>query len=240
MNERFEAEGITLICADCLDILPGLSGVDAVITDPPYGIAFEGSKTKNNSKKVSTGNYCFDDTPEYIENVCVRAIEFSIKSAKRVALTPGIRNARLYPIPDAEGVFFYPSGANRCKWGFAMHQPIFYYGKCPHNAAGNGMRPLSFSSTEAAEEIEHPCPKPIGQIVWLVKRVSLEGETVCDPFMGSGTTCIACIRTGRHFIGIEKDPVHFATAVERIKRELSQPMLPLLAPEPQYSQETMI
>lgn len=51
-----------------------------------------------------------------------------------------------------------------------------------------------------------------------------------DFYMGSGTTGIACIRTGRRFIGIERDETHFRTAVERIKHELSQPMLPALAP----------
>lgn len=68
--------------------------------------------------------------------------------------------------------------------------------------------------------------------MWLVEAVSAEGDTVVDFYMGSGTTGIACIRTGRRFMGIEKDPVHFSTAVERIKRELSQPMLPTLAPMP--------
>jgi DNA modification methylase len=49
-----------------------------------------------------------------------------------------------------------------------------------------------------------------------------KAETILDPFMGSGTTGIACIRTGRRFVGIEKDPTHYATAVERIKNELAQ------------------
>jgi DNA modification methylase len=66
---------------------------------------------------------------------------------------------------------------------------------------------------------EHMGGKPLGLMCRLVEDYSRSGDTVCDPTMGSGTTGIACLRTGRNFIGIEKDPAHFATAVERIERE---------------------
>jgi DNA modification methylase len=64
------------------------------------------------------------------------------------------------------------------------------------------------------------------------------GATVLDPYMGSASTAIACIRTGRKFIGIEKDPKHFATAVERISRELEQGVL--LPPNSVYTKEKSI
>ena len=58
---------------------------------------------------------------------------------------------------------------------------------------------------------------------WCMEQARVpEGATVLDPYMGSGSTIIAAIRTGRKAIGIEKDPAHFKTAVERIKRELAQ------------------
>jgi len=69
---------------------------------------------------------------------------------------------------------------------------------------------------------EHPTQKPIPLMSMLVHLFSQPREMICDPFMGSGTTGIACIRTRRRFIGIEKDPAHFQTAVQRIKRELQQ------------------
>lgn len=68
----------------------------------------------------------------------------------------------------------------------------------------------------------HPCQKPLPVMCWLVETVSDEGDTVVDNFMGSATTGIACLRTGRKFIGVERDPTHFATAVERIRQELAQ------------------
>lgn len=72
----------------------------------------------------------------------------------------------------------------------------------------------------------------------IVEDYSEPGSSVLDFCMGGGTTGIACIRTGRKFIGIEKDPAHFKTAVERIKRELDSPQFDFPKP-PQIKPETM-
>ena len=69
----------------------------------------------------------------------------------------------------------------------------------------------------------HPTEKPVALMAWCLDQAKVKpGAVVIDPYMGSGTTGIACLRTGRRFIGIEKDPVHFQTALERIRRELAQ------------------
>ena len=72
------------------------------------------------------------------------------------------------------------------------------------------------------ELTDHPSQKPIRLIKELLCKFTKPGQTVCDPFMGSGTTGVACLQTGRKFIGVERDDHHFATAIERIKREESQ------------------
>ena len=75
-------------------------------------------------------------------------------------------------------------------------------------------------------EHHHPMQKPVALMIWAMDKAKVpEGATVFDPYMGSGTTGIACIRTGRSFIGIEKDPKHYATAEARIRRELQQGVL---------------
>lgn len=211
----------TLYLGDCLEILPTLPKVDAVITDPPYGVNFSGSVTKHTGKRGESYE-SFDDTPENIELQIVPRVMASIEIAKRAAITPGIANARLYPKPAGEGVIWYPSGANTGPWGFVTHQPIFYYGKCLYLAAGEGRRPTGFATTERAEENGHPCPKPIGQMKWLVNRASRSGEIVLDPFMGSGTTGVACMNLGRKFIGIEIEPKYFDIACERIENAQRQ------------------
>jgi DNA modification methylase len=76
--------------------------------------------------------------------------------------------------------------------------------------------------TEVGEHL-HPTQKPVALMAWCMEQAKVpEGATVLDPYMGSGSTIIAAIRTGRKAIGIEKDPEHFKNAVERIKRELAQ------------------
>jgi site-specific DNA-methyltransferase (adenine-specific) len=211
----------TLYCGDCLEILPTLGKVDAVVTDPPYGIGYTGSATRWTVDE-SNGYESFEDTPESVQAVCVPAIRKCTEIAKRVCLTPGIACARLYDKPRAEGVIWYPSGANSGPWGFVTHQPIFYYGGCPYLSSGKGRRPTGFQSTESAEKNGHPCPKPIGQMNWLVNRASLPSELVLDPFMGSGTTGVACMNLGRKFIGIELEPKYFEIACERIRQAQSQ------------------
>lgn len=211
--------GATLYLADCRDVLPTLSGVDAVVTDPPYGVKFAGSATKWSARTGVTYT-SFDDTPENVRVICVPVIEQCIRLAKRVALTPGIPNARIYPAPDGEGVIWYPSGANRGPWGFVTHQPIFYYGKCPFLLRGAGSYPTGFQSTEAAEDNGHPCPKPIRQMEWIVNRVSLVGETILDPFMGSGTTLRAAKNLGRKATGIEIEERYCEIAARRLSQEV--------------------
>lgn len=206
----------TLYLGDCREILPTLPKVDAVITDPPYGVNYSGSATRHSSPD-GFGYESFEDTPENVrQNIVPRFVE-ALSIAKRGAVTPGINCSRFYPKPQAEGVIWYPSGANTGPWGFITHQPIFYYGKCPFLANSQGRRPTGFQSTEPAEKNGHPCPKPINQMAWIVNRASRTGELVLDPFMGSGTTGVACANLGREFIGIEIEPKYFDIACRRIE-----------------------
>ncbi len=73
-----------------------------------------------------------------------------------------------------------------------------------------------FSFTVAGDMPDHPSPKPISYMKKLVERVTKEGDLICDPFMGSGTTGVAALQTGRNFIGIEKDETYFSIAMKRI------------------------
>jgi DNA modification methylase len=205
-----------------MDVLPTLPKVDAVVTDPPYGVNYKGSVTKS-TVDAEHGYSNYEDTPENVETIIVPRFILALSIADRAALTPGIANHRMYPKPSAEGVFWYPAGANAGPWGFVMHQPIFYYGKCTYLAVGRGSMPTGFKTGEQAEKNGHPCPKPIRATEWMVNRVSIAtGETILDPFMGSGTTGVACVNLGRKFIGIEKEPKYFDIACERITRAVAQ------------------
>jgi site-specific DNA-methyltransferase (adenine-specific) len=211
-------------CRDWLASLPPCFTVDAVVTDPPYGVSYQGSATKH-TLRDGEGYASFEDTPEEISSVCVPAVRAAVALARSAVMTPGNACSHLYDPPRAQGAIFYPSGANAGPWGFVCSQPLFYYGKDPFLALGKGRRPNGFSTTESAEKNGHPCPKPIGQTRWMVCRVSFPGETVLDPFMGSGTTGVACALDGRRFIGIEQEPAYFDIACRRIEEAYRQPRL---------------
>lgn len=210
----------TLYLGDCLEIMPTLGKVDAVVTDPPYGI---GGSNGTIGKKRGKGAYisAFDDTPSYIEKVVATAIRLALSKSTRGALTPGFRNMFKYPEPKDVGSYYMPSGSGLNYWGRITDQPIFYYGDDP--LLGKTIQYKSHTIREPMEKIDHPCPKPIMAWTWLVKRVSLDGETILDPFMGSGTTGVACAKLGRKFIGIELEPKYFDIACERIQKAYDQP-----------------
>ena len=208
----------TLYLGDCLEILPELEIVDAVVTDPPYGVLLgEKDNKQRRDKKKQPYNY-FSDTPEYVRDKVIPAVKTALSKAKRGLVTTGTRNCFLYPVPDDMGVWFNPAGTSMGRWGFCLASPILYYGKNPKNIKQGGP-----SSTWAGHDRDaelkklHPCPKPLKFITWCVDKVSFEGDIILDPFMGSGTAGVACVNIRRRFIGIEIDEKYFELSCKRIE-----------------------
>lgn len=208
-------DGITIYCGDCREILPEIEG-DVMVTDPPYGVGFAGKATKWHRAR---GGYTVPDDPE----IGPEAILAALSRVKRAAVFPGVRRMYDYPPPADVGCVFCPSGAGRGRWGFTLFNPILYYGKRPPK--GPGMTPASIESFALAGAEGHPCPKPLEWMTWLVERTSIPGETVLDPFMGSGSTLVAAKLLGRRAIGIEIEERYCEVAVQR----LAQGVLPLEA-----------
>lgn len=223
MIEPVKIGDAELYHADCLEILPTLEGVDCVVADPPYGVELIHKQHKW-FKQDGAGYEGKTDTVEEVQLNVMPVISQCILLYGRVIVTPGTRCMFLYPIPTDIGCIFNSSGAGLGSWGFITYHPVLYYGKCPYLAAGKGSRPNGWQqpANDYADKNDHPCPKPIGMMQWLVERGSLEGHTILDPFMGSGTTGVACARLGRKFIGIEIEEKYFQIAVERIDREYAQ------------------
>lgn len=221
----------TLYLGDCMDILPTLDKVDAVITDPPYGI---GKRSGTISKERNKNNYLsFDDTPENIENEIIPRFKIALNKSNRALITPGGKCFSLYPAPKDLGMIYQPAAVGMTHWGRTTCQPIFFYGIDPK--VGKTIKPIHYVLTEQPEKNDHPCPKPINFMKWCVDRVSLENETILDPFMGSGTTGVAAIQMGRKFIGIERERKYFDIACERIRNAQRQQSLfePVAKPEQQ-------
>jgi len=238
-STRVETIGdATLYLGDCLEILPTLGKVDAVVTDPPYGVNLGEIANGQALAKEQQAYTRFFDTPEYIEAIVVPAIRISLNISLRGMLTPGNRNAWKYPEPSDIGVWYNPAGSGRGKWGYILAHLILYYGKDPR-AGKCATASSTWNMQDDVGEIKnrlHPCPKPENFMRWMVNKASLPEETILDPFMGSGTTGVACANLGRKFIGIEIEPKYFDIACRRIEDAYKQPRLfddPKPAPKPQ-------
>jgi DNA modification methylase len=212
-----------LYLGDCLEILPEIGTVDAVVTDPPYGVLLGRKKTGQERDKKREAYIGFSDTPEYVMDKVIPAIRIALSKAKCALITPGTRNCFLYPPPDDMGAWFNPAGTSIGKWGFMLSSPILYYGKNPKKIKESGAS-STWGKHGRDTEIKktHPCPQPLKFTTWAVDKVSFAGDIILDPFMGSGTTGVACVNLQRRFIGIEIEEKYFNAACKRIEMAVKQ------------------
>jgi len=220
-SQEFASEcgRVKLYCGDCREILPRISG-DIVVTDPPYGLQYPYRS--------------YDDTRENLVSLLDEAMPLILAAAGRAVVMPGPTQIGLYPQPDWVGCVTWNTTGTFGKRGYNQWTPLLCYGP---DVAGFGnvngitksdVLPISGGSAGLSESVRmkaegiHTCPKPLNMMKKVIQRHTMENEIVIDPFMGSGTTSIACVQMGRRFIGIEKDPEYFEAAVDRIRRELNQ------------------
>lgn len=205
-----------IIHGDCLEVMRRMadSSVDAVVTDPPYGInGGKGGDARDFQKGAYSGEW--SDTEEYIASLVIPVIQECFRVSRgAVVVTPGIRCLHLYPRARDIGCFWTPAAATHGPWGFSTFQPILYYGK--DWRAGKGAWPSGKQVTERAAKNGHPCPKPVGAWQWLIEKAAPPGALVLDPFFGSGTTGEACMKSGRGFIGIEREADYVEIARRRL------------------------
>jgi len=198
-----------LYCGDCLDILPTLEvKADLVLTDPPYGIGYD-YESYNDSR---------ENTVLLIEQMIMQAKRIAERTAMFIA--PG--SMFDMPKPDWTLCWFSPSRPNRSPFGFSTWTPILFYGK--DKRLNGGQAPDGFMTTSLthAPKSIHTCPKPLEPVNWLLHRYTDINNIVIDPFGGTGTTAISCIRYKRRYIMIEKEEKYCEICVKRIESELQQ------------------
>jgi site-specific DNA-methyltransferase (adenine-specific) len=214
-----------LIQADCQDwmaTLPDCFRADALITDPPYGVNLgqtEGSGTDHAGKQHGLKIAAYSSYEDTYENFCsliVPRLNAAMQRAERAAVFTGPHQQEQRK-PDALGGVFCPAASARHCWGFKNFLPVLLYGSAPDLQKGSKHTVYRSSEVVDRDDNPHPVPKPIGWMRWLVDLASRQGETVLDPFMGSGTTGVAALQLGRKFIGIELDPAYFDIACRRIE-----------------------
>ena len=208
----------TLWLGDCREIFDLLPAVDAVVTDPPYGIAYE-SGHATEALWAAGGTIVGDST--------VAARDFVAQwSAPRPALflgsgrAPRPPNTRTVLVWDKGGAL--GMGALDIPWK-PDHEEIYVLGKgfIGTRDSGSVLRCPPVQSMAKNGRL-HPTEKPVALMETLVAKVP---GTVLDPFMGSGSTAVACAKLGRRFIGIECEPKYFDIACKRIDEAHRQPRL---------------
>jgi site-specific DNA-methyltransferase (adenine-specific) len=247
------AEGVELWLGDCREVLPLLPPVGVVLTDPPYAVSVKGAANKSPRGTRRLDFFTGDDDWESMNCLVREAIEKSLALEPRsFAAWCGHRqvgfitqliesygmSSRLLgwkkscPPPSAPGA------------GFASALEVCVYGYLPGRYWGGGQYDASVYECDSYRhgqpgKVDHPTQKPLQLFQWLVERIAAPGETVCDPFSGSGTTGVACVKTARRFIGIEREPKYFDIACRRISEALKSPDLFIPAPKPKATQESL-
>jgi site-specific DNA-methyltransferase (adenine-specific)/modification methylase len=207
-----------LYLGDCREILPELERVDAVVTDPPYGISI----TRSNRISVSRGfgGECWDDAPADAET-----LQAAIQSAPAAIIWGG----NYFDLPPTRCVLVW----DKQNEGRDFADLELAWTNIDAVARIHRFRPMNMDGGK-----EHPTQKPERLMRWCLDQVP-GARTILDPFMGSGSTGVAAIKLGRKFIGIEIEPKYFDIACRRIEEAWKQPRL-FEEPAPKAEQLTLL
>jgi len=192
----------TLYLGDCRDILPTLPKVDAVITDPPYGINAE----KAGGRGV--GGWNKFEVMGWDQVRPTREVFDLILSAAPVQIIWGGNYFTNFLPPTMQWLVWDKGQRN-----FSLADCEFAW-----SSQTRAARIFTYSRGAALQDgKEHPTQKPIALMEWCIEQLANKPKTILDPFMGSGTTGVACMNLGRRFIGIEREPKYFEIACRRIE-----------------------
>jgi DNA modification methylase len=201
VNPKVKIESATLYLGDCKDILPDLGLVDAVVTDPPYGIKrFQRPSGKTRFQGVMDKKGLIWDLKPNQE------IFDLMLSISKNQIIWGSNN---FNLPPSE--YFLVWDKRQTVENFASAELAYTNIKVPAKVFR-----LSIHEHNKTQK-SHPTQKPIALMEWCLGFLP-KAEVILDPFMGSGTTGVACSNLGKEFIGIEKDPEYFEIACERIRK----------------------
>ena len=207
----------TLYLGDCMDILPTLDKVDAVITDPPYGIGAD---------KGKKGSIPFKGKKSYQRGWYPHNTWDDERPKKEVILAT--KNAGEFAIIWGGNYFsdYLPAMGKWLWWDKCQTMPTYGDGELAWtNLPGTTPKKFTWANNKIfadRTERNHPTQKPLELMKWCINHCKNNTQTILDPFMGSGTTGVAALQMGRKFIGIELDPTYFNIACERIERATRQ------------------
>ena len=201
--------GWRLILGDCLEVMPTLGKVDAVVTDPPYGVGYSSGMEGAYNGAVIIGDASTEARDAALSIIRCPALVFG---SWKMSTPRGAHTALVWDKGLAAGM-----GDLSVPWkpNFEM---IFVVGKGFFGSRDDGVLKGHTIVSWASAGRTHPTEKPVSLMVALLSKCPPEW-TILDPFAGSGTTGVACLRLGRRFVGIEKDPAYFRLACDRLRAE---------------------
>jgi site-specific DNA-methyltransferase (adenine-specific) len=193
-----------LYLGDCRDVLPTLGRVDAVVTDPPYGIGKDGQKQSSRRKAYDFLGW---DSTRPDQSI----FEWILNNSTYSIIWGGNYFSDLLPASQKWLVWNKEQRINQSD------------GELAWTSMGGALRIFDMNRVELMiDGAEHPTQKPIQLMKWCLQQLPDTCQTILDPFMGSGTTGVACARMGRKFIGIELDPTYYEIALRRISEAYRQ------------------
>lgn len=202
-----------LIQGDCREILPTLPRVDAVVSDPPYGL---GEMLAGGSK--GEWSKLFQQAPEWDRQVVSDLVPM-LNGAGRDLIVWG---GNYYPFPPVRGWLLWDK----------MQEHSSAHAEMAWTNLDIPVRTFRYARAQLATEgKEHPTQKPLPLMAWCLGFLP-KAQTILDPFAGSGTTGVACVRLGKAFIGIEREPAYFDVMVRRIEEAHRQADLFVAKPAP--------
>ncbi len=228
------SDSVTLYLGDCREILPTLPKVGVgLLSDPPYGMdydtdstRFSGGRAENNRRRGDgrSDRTIVGDDLEFDPGPWLSFEEVILWGANHYAqkLPIGSTLIWLKRYQEHYGSFLSDAEIAWQRGGvgvYAFHAPDSI-----------GRRRLEYTGSAFGAETAHPFQKPVALMEWCIKRVQV--KTILDPFMGSGTTGVACVQLGRSFIGIEIEPKYFDIACQRIRGALRSPDMFVEPPQP--------
>ena len=213
---------------DCLEIMPVLGKVDAVVTDPPYGI----SHSSNWDSSWARSTIANDDSVAARDSVLKTVDRALVFGTWKKPKPSGTHTVLIWDKGDAAGM-----GDLSVPWK-PNHEEIYVIGKGFSGERGSGILRHTNITWESAGR-SHPHTKPVSLMCDLLRKC-LRTWIILDPFMGSGTTGVACVKTGRSFVGIELDPDYFNIACRRVQEAYSQPDMFIEPKAPTPKQDAFI
>lgn len=246
--------GQRLILGDCLEVMKDLGRFDAVVTDPPYGISVKGGDQKRRDGTRKLDFFHGDDDWGAMNAMVVRAW------ASALALMRSDGSAYCYCghrqfgdiVNTAEQMgfstrflvwekLFPPPAMKGNGWRAGAELCVYAYGKGRLFLSSQAINVIKADSFRHGQpgKVDHPTQKPLQTIQPLIEASTERGAAVLDPFMGSGTTLVACQRMGRKGTGIELDHEYFDIACRRVEEATRQPDMFIAAQEPVYKQEAL-